>query len=31
MLEQIGFAATQGLSTDIGLKGNQLNVSPLHV
>lgn len=23
----IGFAATQGMSADIGLKGNQLNVS----
>ena len=25
----IGFAATQGMSADIGLKGNQLNVSDL--
>jgi hypothetical protein len=25
----IGFAATQGMSEDIGLKGNQLNVCPL--
>lgn len=24
----IGFAATQGMSADIGLKGNQLNVCP---
>lgn len=26
----IGFAATQGMATDIGLKGNQLNVSPIY-
>jgi len=26
----IGFAATQGMSADIGLKGNQLNVSHCH-
>lgn len=25
----IGFAATQGMSKDIGLKGNQLNVSSI--
>lgn len=25
----IGFAATQGMSEDIGLKGNQLNVCPI--
>jgi hypothetical protein len=27
----IGFAATQGMADDIGLHGNQLNVSCLHV